>query len=727
MTKKNMISKNTNLRLMLIAVILFSFSFINTGNNSHTSIRDSSQLISQGDDAYRLMRYEKAIDYYKSAIEQDNTLKDDQLLLIKMGMCSFNLADYERASGYFGNAKDKTDNYNDYIDYYTALTLESLKKSDEALNIVRNFSRNHPGSRLADEASNLAGMILNAQSDYSGSNDYFLRISGSRNLRFGTREVNLCIGCNFILTGELERGISYLHDIMEETPRDSTALKAAEFLVEHKAKNNDALSEKDLILLSSVYTSQKKYTKAERYLTELFKSYSDGSMEGRAYFERGKYRFSRSRFTQSIGDFQIAFNNLRNPELIRESRLYLARAKLNKGDRAGAIEEYDRFARSYPSDRKAGECLWMIALIYERQKASQRAIEAYERVVNESKVSSYRDRAVFRVAFNYYKSDQLSKALEHFRNAQRKFPATEISRRCAYWEAKTLEKLGRNDEAELVLNSLAGKKARSYYVIKARERTGGSFDFTNVDDIFSSRNGSEGISKAVNIGMIFGEPWGTRELSAYRRRAGRDLKSLIEIYNAYVDMGRYKSAVSLADFIFNRYYYGKNNIDAYRALYPKFFAELINEIPTARRLDKALIFSVIRRESLFEHDAVSSAGAIGLMQLMPYTAKTLSDRLKLKDFKTADTLIPEINLSLGIQNLFELSQRFRRNKPLMLGAYNAGDEPVRRWMRRHGTEDMDEWIENVEYSETQTFIKEVLKNYYYFSNLYPELNDTNGR
>ncbi|MCP4726548.1 MAG: transglycosylase SLT domain-containing protein [bacterium] len=722
-----MFSKNQNYKLLFIIIVFLSINISAASGFNDPGYQDSGELAAQGDNAYRLLRFDRAFEFYNSAVEQDESLKTDQLLLMKIAMSAFHQGEYETAAEYFRNAKGKSNTYNDYIDYYTALSLESLKKSDEALEIVSVFKENHPGSRVGDEAANLAGMILNARNDFSGSNEFFLQIKDSNNLKFGTEEVILCIGCNFIMAGDLQNGFSYLHDVMEDSPRDSTALKAADFLVEHKEMNNSGFSEKDLLLLSTVYTSHRKYTKAEKYLTDLFSNYSDGDYIGRAHYERGKYRFARSRYTRSLSDFQNAFEKLKDPGLIRESRFYLARAKLNKGDRAGAIVEYDRYARSYPTGRHAGESLWMIGLLYERQGAMTRAIEAYNRVAEESRSISYRDRAVFRVGFNYYKNDRLTEAKDYFNTAKNRYPGTELARRCSFWEAKALEKLGKSEEADQILNSLASQKARSYYIIKAREKTGQKFEFTKVDDLFQSKSGSNEINKAVNIGMIFGEPWGSRELRTQRRSAGRDLKSLIEIYNAYIDMGRYRSAVSLADFIFNRYYYGKNNIDAYKSLYPLFFGDLISEIPTAKRLGKALIFSVIRRESLFEHDAISSAGAIGLMQLMPHTANILSERIELDDFKTEDTLIPEINLRLGIQNLFELSQRFRRNKPQMLAAYNAGDDPTRRWMRRHGTEDMDEWIENVEYSETQTFIKEVLKNYYYFSNLYPELNDTNGR
>ncbi|MFC1514261.1 transglycosylase SLT domain-containing protein [candidate division KSB1 bacterium] len=98
-------------------------------------------------------------------------------------------------------------------------------------------------------------------------------------------------------------------------------------------------------------------------------------------------------------------------------------------------------------------------------------------------------------------------------------------------------------------------------------------------------------------------------------------------------MGTYREAVQLADYIYNRYYFGTGNSDILKALYPQHYLELISGIPDSRRVDNNFIFGIIRRESLFGLDAYSSAGAIGLMQLMPATAKSLARSLGISDLK----------------------------------------------------------------------------------------------
>ena len=106
------------------------------------------------------------------------------------------------------------------------------------------------------------------------------------------------------------------------------------------------------------------------------------------------------------------------------------------------------------------------------------------------------------------------------------------------------------------------------------------------------------------------------------------------------------------------------------------------------------------------------------MQLMPSTAASLAQTLGIGAITINELFQPMLNLKLGIKNIRDLLQRFRGNIPAAVAAYNAGDTAVRRWIDRYGITDIDEFIENIEYSETETFVKEVLKNYYYYRHLY---------
>ena len=107
-------------------------------------------------------------------------------------------------------------------------------------------------------------------------------------------------------------------------------------------------------------------------------------------------------------------------------------------------------------------------------------------------------------------------------------------------------------------------------------------------------------------------------------------------------------------------------------------------------------------------DARSHAGAMGLMQLMPATARETARRYAIPYSGNHDALIPERNIALGAAYLSGLSQQFRGNRVLASAAYNAGPGRVRQWTRGMGSLPADVWIESIPFDETRKYVQSVL-------------------
>ncbi len=127
-----------------------------------------------------------------------------------------------------------------------------------------------------------------------------------------------------------------------------------------------------------------------------------------------------------------------------------------------------------------------------------------------------------------------------------------------------------------------------------------------------------------------------------------------------------------------------------------------------------LVLAVIRQESVFYERAVSSAGARGLMQLMPATAKGLSKRLGLPYDRARLLDEPEYNVQLGRAYLRELMAEFDGYYPLVLAAYNAGPSRAREWIRlfgdpRDGDVDPVDWVESIPFTETRNYVQRVIE------------------
>jgi soluble lytic murein transglycosylase len=134
-----------------------------------------------------------------------------------------------------------------------------------------------------------------------------------------------------------------------------------------------------------------------------------------------------------------------------------------------------------------------------------------------------------------------------------------------------------------------------------------------------------------------------------------------------------------------------------------------------RRVEPALALAVIRQESAFWSAAISSAGARGLMQLMPATAKHLAKAFDVAYANERLTADPHYNLKLGTAYLAQMVDDFGGSYVLALAAYNAGPSRARQWTREFGNPgqswaDTVDWIESIPFGETRNYIQRVLEN-----------------
>lgn len=125
-------------------------------------------------------------------------------------------------------------------------------------------------------------------------------------------------------------------------------------------------------------------------------------------------------------------------------------------------------------------------------------------------------------------------------------------------------------------------------------------------------------------------------------------------------------------------------------------------------LPASRIYAVIRQESAFMHDVRSSAGALGLMQLMPATAREVARRANIPHAGTRDLINPTHNLRLGSLYMARLEQQYRGHTVLATAAYNAGPGRVRGWLPASNAMDSDLWIELVPFNETRGYLRAVL-------------------
>ena len=149
------------------------------------------------------------------------------------------------------------------------------------------------------------------------------------------------------------------------------------------------------------------------------------------------------------------------------------------------------------------------------------------------------------------------------------------------------------------------------------------------------------------------------------------------------------------------------------------YPTITNQLTDINYAEWALVHAIIRQESMFDPKAKSGAGARGLMQLMPATARSMSKLVSMPYKKKWLTTKPKYNMTLGAYYIASLVERYKGSYPLAIAAYNAGPGRVDDWIRafgdpRRGEIDLIDWIELIPIYETRNYVQRVLEGVYVY-------------
>jgi soluble lytic murein transglycosylase len=143
------------------------------------------------------------------------------------------------------------------------------------------------------------------------------------------------------------------------------------------------------------------------------------------------------------------------------------------------------------------------------------------------------------------------------------------------------------------------------------------------------------------------------------------------------------------------------------ALFPRPYQRLVQQETSRHGLESALFYGHMQIESRYRPDVVSSADAIGLMQMLPSTAAAVAKRVGGPASRRA-LKQPHVNIALGAAYLGQLVVYYKGQFPLAIAAYNAGTERVDEWVKRTGTVDTDRWVEEIPVEQTRNYVRRVL-------------------
>ena len=270
-----------------------------------------------------------------------------------------------------------------------------------------------------------------------------------------------------------------------------------------------------------------------------------------------------------------------------------------------------------------------------------------------------------------------------------------------YWHGIALQRNNRIPEGASILAELA--KERSYYGFLAADELGlpyalGSSAFVANEERLTEISARPDLVRARELFLVGLDGRGRSEWDAvvsYFDTADKMQAAILA--NRW---GWHSRAIAAAASV--------GDYDDLALRYPMPYNETFQEYAADASIAPTWAYGVARSESLFMRDVRSSAGAIGLMQLMPATGKKVARRIKLP-YSGLDTLTnPDSNIRLGTMYLGDMAKRYGGDRVLATAAYNAGPHRVDAWLPQVGELDARVWIENIPFNETRGYVRRVL-------------------
>ena len=382
---------------------------------------------------------------------------------------------------------------------------------------------------------------------------------------------------------------------------------------------------------------------------------------------------------------------------------------------------------------KASEALLAKIKILEAQKDPKSATEVQQLLItqyaNSQEAAEYR----WKVAQNKAKAKDYKAALQWAQPIIINNPDSILAPRAGFWVGKWATKLGKNESAQKTYEYVLSQFSYSYYAWRSAAILG-----LNVSNFNTLRQmnpqivpllrpvppaGSDTFKELYLLGQDR-DAWlqwqtefqnkmqptvteqfteGLMRLLKGENLIGIDKIAKLEDRETPSEKAEYQAL--------------RKQLIYWQARYPFPYLQEIEKWSKERQINPLLVTAVIRQESRFEPKVKSSAGAVGLMQVLPSTAKSIAPQAKL-DSKKIDLENPDNNIMLGTLYLDHTHQQYGNNSLLAIASYNAGPGNVSKWLQTLPKEDPDEFVEAIPFDETKNYVRQVFGNYWNYLRLY---------
>jgi tRNA dimethylallyltransferase len=484
----------------------------------------------------------------------------------------------------------------------------------------------------------------------------------------------------------------------------------------------------------------------EQVIEEIKKSNPPGSQLPEKYYSYLARAYQglkkRSEANQTLKTFLKLYPKHRRAD---EARYQIGRNLWNLGKDQAAIDFLKKSNKKNKVSNIAIKSQFIIGRIHEGNKQYPQALKQYNHVVARFGNAEYAQWSAWRMGWIHFISKKYQKAHDQFKENARHFSKGDFVEYNLFWQGKSFEGLGKKKSAQKLYRDVAKNYPYTYYGIKARERVNTSSTSVpskkqipysvkkvalmnentpavRLDRPLTPQEKSYHI-KAIEMTQLGFYENATWEISNLQKSVRKNLAGVMWLSSLYNEARAFAESVRLLHLYRDyRSKQGEKDLSEqfWKYFFPLAYADTIQEASRKHDIDPYFVKGLIRQESLFDAQALSSAGARGVMQIMPKTGKRLYVPDPYDPPFTKELLFdPDFNIQLGIKYLSQLNKKFGNNGTHILISYNAGPHVLKKWLKRfRAIKDPDVFVESIPYPETRGYVKHVSRNHGVYKQLY---------
>ena len=493
----------------------------------------------------------------------------------------------------------------------------------------------------------------------------------------------------------------------------------------------------DYLPIANSLRRARKFTKATRYYKIILNS-------PKANFEQKNESFKwihwiykvRKRYKKQLiaskqwASWLLKVNTKESLSYYYDNQLDRAIYYWNYNENKKALDLIDEIVKLPEASQSISKAYWIRSLIHEEEKQLDKSLKDLEKVIKSTK-NNYKERellnkSLWKKAWILRKQKKYKESLSDLHKLKNITKSPYVKYKAIFWIGETHRQMGYKVLSRVFFQEVSEKDFFGYYGLMARYRLSNNLDIkaphTNLKSItFKAGDNSKNIVHwllFLNEKNLLSQFLNSKK-NIFNKHRALTTNQWVNLSYLYLLSENYIKVFQSLEKMPKRIkkHFIKNHIDF---LFPLVHLEEFEKASKRFEIPKSLPLSIARQESAFNPFARSKADAFGLMQLIPSTARENSRKLGLTYRGYRQLYQPDRSILLGSNHIKWLLKKYDKNFILSTAAYNAGTTPVNRWLAKSSHTTAFEFIENIPYAETKTYVRLLIRNYIFYHNLLKE-------